>query len=88
MHVRQGSIRVYDNFKVGLSNVPGDDGGEYIGLAFVEPDFDGTAQEDLNPVHIFKFEASRVDDLVNMMQKAKGSKVVLPDDNERRTFGK
>lgn len=87
MFIQQGNTRIYDNFGVGLADLEKAGFGG-VGLAFKEEDFRGTTMEEYSPAHIFRLSEEKIDALIEMLQKAKGSRIHVPNAEEKRAFGK
>lgn len=88
MYIQQGSVRIYDNYGVGLADLGAAGFEGSVGLAFKEEDFTGTTMEEFSPTHIFRLSEDRIDAVIEMLQKAKGSRIHVPNAEEKRAFGK
>jgi len=82
---RQGNVYIYDGFKIGVAAPNESVVSPFVHLSFHETDFEGHL-EDLNPVHIFPIHEDQVDGVIELIRKAKGSKIHIPTQKEKGKF--
>jgi len=80
---RQGNVYIYDGFRIGIAAPNESVVSPFVHLSFHETDFDGQF-EDLNLVHIFPIHEGQVDGVIDLIRKAKGSKIHIPTADEKR----
>jgi hypothetical protein len=76
MIIKQGPLRIHENFSTGVMRHP--ENPDQVSIVFRDRDMDGTTLEDYERRDVFPLSEEGVDELLNLLQDIKGSRIAMP----------